>query len=128
MFFIQAILLFIFGLYIYFEKTDLVDMDNHLTRVYFWNNMKQVVKLPWVPVYTITITLFISFSHNNVRRFLDYYIIDSNYSALDLGLLVFVVGIVSLVSNLVIAPYFLRDFITLDSYRFSSYLHQYYYI
>jgi DHA1 family multidrug resistance protein-like MFS transporter len=110
MFFIQAILLLIFGLYIYFEKTDLVDTDNHLTRVYFWNNMKQVVKLPWVPIYTITITFFISFSHNNVRRFLDYYIIDSNYSALDLGLLVFVVGIVSLVSNLVIAPYFLKRF------------------
>ena len=110
MFFIQAVLLLIFGLYIFFEKTDLVDTDNHLTRVYFWNNMKQVLKLPWVPVYTITITFFISFSHNNVRRFLDYYIIDSNYSALDLGLLVFVVGIVSLLANLVIAPYFLKRF------------------
>ena len=99
MFFIQAVLLLIFGLYIFFEKTDLVDTDNHLTRVYFWNNMKQVFKLPWVPIYTITITFFISFSHNNVRRFLDYYIIDSDYSALNLGLLVFVVGIVSLLSN-----------------------------
>ncbi len=109
-FFIQALLLLVFGLYIYFEKTDLVDTDNHLTRSHFWNDMKQVFKLPWVPVYTITITFFISFSHNNVRRFIDYYIIDNNYSALDLGLLVFVVGIVSLVSNLIIAPYFLKRF------------------
>lgn len=110
MFFIQAILLFLFGLYIYFEKTDLVDTDNHLTRVHFWNNIKLVVKLPWVPVYTITITFFISFSHNNVKRFLDYYVIDSGKSALELGLLVFVVGIVSLLSNLIIAPFFLRRF------------------
>lgn len=110
MFFIQAVLLFIFGLYIYFEKTDLIDTDNHLTRSYFWDNIKQVLKLPWLPIYTITITFFISFSHNNVRRFLDYYIIDSDYSAVDLGLLVFVVGVVSLISNLVIAPYFLKRF------------------
>ncbi len=110
MFFIQAVLLFIFGLYIFIEKTDLVDTDTHLTRSYFWNDLKQATKLPWVPIYTITITFFISFSHNNVRRFIDYYIIDSNYSALDLGLLVFVVGIVSLIANLVIAPYFLKRF------------------
>lgn len=108
--FTQAVLLFIFGLYIYFEKTDLVDTDNHLTRSHFWDNMKQVFKLPWVPIYTITITFFISFSHINVKRFLDYYVIDSDYSALDLGLLVFVVGVVSLISNLVIAPYFLKRF------------------
>lgn len=110
MFFIQAVLLFGFGLYIYFEKTDLVDTDNHLTRSYFWHNMGQVFKLPWLPIYTITITFFISFSHNNVRRFIDYYVIDNDYSALDLGLLVFVVGIVALVSNLVIAPYILKRF------------------
>lgn len=109
-FFIQAILLGVFGLLIYFQKTNLIDNDNHLTRLYFWNNLKQVFKLPWVPVYTITITFFISFSHNNVRRFLDYYVIDSNYSALELGLLVFTVGLVSLFSNLVIAPYFMKRF------------------
>ena len=82
-----------------FKKTDLIDTDHHLTRGHFWSNVKQVTKIPWVPVYTITITFFISFSHNNVRRFLDYYIVDNNYSALDLGLLVFVVGLVSLISN-----------------------------
>lgn len=109
-FFIQAILLVFFGLYIFFEKTDLVDTDNHLTRSYFISNIKQVFKLPWVPIYTITITFFISFSHNNVRRFLDYYIIDSGYSVLELGILVFVVGIVSLCSNLIIAPFFLKRF------------------
>jgi DHA1 family multidrug resistance protein-like MFS transporter len=109
-FFIQAILLVMVGVFIYFKKTDLIDTDHHLTRGHFWRNMKQITKIPWVPAYTITITFFISFSHNNVRRFLDYYIIDNNYSALDLGLLVFVVGIVSLVSNLVIAPYFLKRF------------------
>lgn len=109
-FFIQAVLLFLFGLYIYFEKTDLIDTDNHLTRSYFWHNMKQAVLLPWVPIYTITLTFFISFSHNNVRRFLDYYVIDNGYSALELGVLVFIVGIVSLLSNLVIAPYFLKRY------------------
>jgi len=109
-FFIQATLLLMFGLYVYFKKTDLIDTDHHLTRGHFWSNVKQVTKIPWVPVYTITITFFISFSHNNVRRFLDYYIVDNNYSALDLGLLVFVVGLVSLISNLVIAPYFLKRY------------------
>ena len=109
-FYIQALLLLAFGIFIFFEKIDLEDTDNHLTRRYFWTNIKQVVKMPWVPIYTITLTFFISFSHNNVRRFLDYYVIDSNYSALDLGLLVFTVGVVSLVSNLIIAPFFMKRY------------------
>ena len=109
-FFIQSILLIIIGLFIFFKKTNLIDTDHHLTRKHFISNIKQIFKIPWVPAYTITITFFISFSHNNVRRFLDYYIVDNNYSALDLGLLVFVVGVASLISNLVIAPYFLKRF------------------
>lgn len=109
-FVIQAILLLGFGLFIYFEKTNLIDIDHHLTRQYFWNNVKQVRRFPWVPIYTITLTFFISFSHNNVRRFVDYYIIDHNYSGLELGLLVFVVGLVGLVANVWIAPFFLKRF------------------
>ena len=72
--------------------------------------IKQIVKFPWIPIYTITLTFFISFSHNNVRRFLDYYIIDAGNSAVTLGILVFVAGLVGLVSNLWIAPFFLKRF------------------
>lgn len=107
-FIIQAILLFIFASYIYFEKTDLVDTDHHLTREHFIENFKQAFKLPWVPIFTITLTFFISFSHNNVRRFLDQYVIHSGYSAIELGLVVFVAGIVGLISNLYIAPFLLK--------------------
>lgn len=107
-FYIQALLLILFSFWIYFTRVDLIDTDHHLTRVYFWNVLKQVVKLPWVPIYTITLTFFISFSHQNVRRFMDYYIIDEGYSATQLGVLVFITGVVSLLANLFIAPYFLK--------------------
>ncbi len=109
-FIIQSGLLLLSGIYIYFEKTDLIDTDHHLSRSYFWTDIKYMFKLPWVPIYTITLTFFISFSHSNVRRFLDYYIIDSNYSVVQLGYFVFTVGIVSLISNIYIAPYFLKRY------------------
>ena len=107
-FIIQAVLLLLFAAYIYFSKPDLVDTDHHITRRHFWINFKQVFKLPWVPIYTITLTFFISFSHQNVRRWLDYYIIDEGYSATELGIIVFVAGIVSLIANIYIAPFFLK--------------------
>ncbi len=108
-FIMQAILLFVFAAYIFFEKTDLVDTDHHLTRNHFVSHFKQAFKLPWVPIYTITLTFFISFSHNNVKRFLDYYVeIDKGYSATTLGVVVFIAGIVSLVSNIYVAPFFLK--------------------
>lgn len=109
-FLIQGGLLILFSMFIFFEKTDLVDVDHHLSRRHFWINVRQIKNMPWVPIYTITLTFFISFSHNNVKRFLDYYIIDKGFSALDLGLLVFVVGIVGLIANIWIAPYFLKRF------------------
>jgi DHA1 family multidrug resistance protein-like MFS transporter len=109
-FIIQGALLLLFGIFIYYKENDLVDIDHHLTRRHFWINVKQIVKFPWVPVYTITLTFFISFSHNNVRRFLDYYIIDAGNSAVILGIIVFVAGLVGLVSNLWIAPFFLKRF------------------
>ena len=108
MFLIQGILLLVFAAYIFFSKPDLIDTDHHLTRMHFWSNFKQAFKLPWVPIYTITLTFFISFSHNNVKRWLDYYIIDEGYSATQLGLVVFAAGIVSLISNIYIAPFFLK--------------------
>lgn len=109
-FFIQSILLIIVAILMYFTKTDLVDTDHHLTRKHLIGNIKQVLKLPWIPVYTITLTFLISFSHNNIRRFLDYYVIDDGFNATTLGLLVFTAGIVGLVSNLYIAPFFLKRF------------------
>lgn len=109
-FILQAILLLVFGQLMYFSKTDLVDTDHHLTRRHFYANMKQVGSLPWLPIYTITLTFFISFSHNNVRRFIDYYVIDEGYSAVSLGLIVFLAGMVGLIGNIFIAPYFLKRF------------------
>jgi predicted MFS family arabinose efflux permease len=109
-FIVQGALLLLFGVFIFFEDTDLIDIDHHLSRRHFWINVKQIAKLPWVPIYTITLTFFISFSHNNVRRFLDYYIIDVENSAITLGLLVFTAGIVGLISNIWIAPFFLKRF------------------
>jgi DHA1 family multidrug resistance protein-like MFS transporter len=108
LFYLQGFLLILFSLYIYFEKTDLTDTDHHLSRRFFWLNVKQMFKLPWVPIFTITLTFFISFSHNNVRRFMDYYIIDNQYSATTLGLVVFVAGVISLLSNMYITPFFLK--------------------
>ncbi len=109
-FIIQSILLLLSGIYIYFEKTDLVDTDRHLTRSFFWEDIKQIFTMPWVPIYTISLTFFISFSHSNVRRFLDYYVINEKYSVVQLGYLVFTVGIVSLISNIFIAPFFLKRY------------------
>jgi len=109
-FLIQGLLSVGFGLFIFLGKTTLIDVDHHLSRRHFWINIKQVFRLPWVPIYTITLTFFISFSHNNVKRFLDYYIINKGFSAFELGLLVFVVGIVGLLANLFIAPFFLKRF------------------
>ncbi|MCK5387954.1 MAG: MFS transporter [Candidatus Izimaplasma sp.] len=109
-FIIQSILLLLSGIYIFFEKTDLVDTDQHLTRRFFWEDIKQIFTMPWVPVYTISLTFFISFSHSNVRRFLDYYVINEDYSVVQLGYLVFTVGIVSLISNIFIAPFFLKRY------------------
>lgn len=107
-FYIQAIGLILFAIFIYVSKIDLVDTDHHLTRVYFWNVFRQAFRLHWVPIYTITLTFFISFSHQNVKRFLDYYVIDSGYSPTELGLVVGFAGLIGLISNLYIAPYFLK--------------------
>ena len=107
-FFLQAVLLVAFAIYVFLSKIDLVDTDHHMDRIYFWNVLKQAFRLPWVPIFTITLTFFISFSHSNVRRFLDYYVIDNNYSATELGLVVGAAGVVGLISNLYIAPYFLK--------------------
>lgn len=110
LFFVQAVLLVIVGVIILFKKVDLIDTDHHLSRKYFWNNMAQAVKLPWVPIYTITLTFFVSFAHNNVRRFLDYYVIDEGYSASELGLVVFAAGIAALLSNVFLAPLFMKKY------------------
>jgi len=107
-FFIQGSASLLFGLYIYFEKTDLVDTDHHLTRVHFIENMKQVIRLPWLPLSTITLTFFISFSHNNIRRFFDYYVLDNGVAASNLGWIVFAIGVVCLFTNLFITPIVLR--------------------
>jgi len=107
-FFVQGALLFLFGVYIFLKKTNTVDFSEKLSRSHFWMDLKQIVKLPWVPIYTITITFFVSFSHNNITRFLDYYIIDNQISVLHLGYFVFTVGIIGLISNLVIAPFLLK--------------------
>lgn len=109
-FILQGIFLLLFALYIFAGAVDLIDVDHHLSRRHFWINVRQIKNFPWVPIYTITLTFFISFSHNNVKRFLDYYIIDSGYDAFQLGFLVFVVGILGLLANLVITPFFLKRF------------------
>jgi len=107
-FIIQAIIGLLVGVFIYFEKTNLIDTDHHLTRRHFYINMKQVFKLPWLPTATITLTFFISFSHNNVKRYFDFYFLDSNYSTSQLGFIIFVIGIVCLITNLFIAPLLLK--------------------
>ncbi|MFK5882765.1 MAG: MFS transporter, partial [Candidatus Izemoplasma sp.] len=109
-FFIQGGLVFLFFLYIYFEKTNLKDVDHSLSRSSFVKQLKHVSTLPWIPIYTISLTFFISFSHNNVRRYIDYYISDSGYNPIELGVFIFVVGIVSLIANLWIAPFFLKRY------------------
>lgn len=107
---IQGVLLILFSLFIFFDDRDLIDVDHHLSRRHFWINIKQLANFPWVPIYTITLTFFISFSHNNVRRFLDLYIVEKGYNELELGLLVFIVGIIGLLANLLVAPYFLKRY------------------
>ncbi len=109
-FIIQGALLIISGFYILLGKTNLHDHSSDLTPEKFIHSVKQSFRLPWVPIFTITLTFFISFSHNNVRRFLDYYVINQNYSVVQLGILIFTVGIVSLISNLFIAPFLLKRF------------------
>lgn len=109
-FYLQAAALIVFGSYIYLAKTNLEDTDHHLSRHSLITKIKEVKNLPWVPIYTITLTFFISFAHNNVRRFMDYYIIDEGYNTTVLGLVLFLVGLVSLISNLWIAPFFLKRF------------------
>lgn len=49
------------GIYIFFEKTVLVDTNRRLTRKFFWDNIKQVTTMPCVPIYTITLTFLLVF-------------------------------------------------------------------
>ena len=107
-FFIQGIASVAFATYIYFEKTDLIDTDHHLTRVHFITNMKYILKFPWLPLVTITLTFFISFSQNNIRRFFDYFFINRGFEPSTLGWIVFVTGLVCLVTNLWVTPWILR--------------------
>jgi len=104
----QGLFVLLFSIYIIFEKTTLEDIDHHLSRSNFVSKLAKIRTLPWVPIYTITLTFFISFSHNNVRRFFEYYIIHEGYTSIDLGFNIFTVGIVSLLANLLIAPFFLK--------------------
>lgn len=109
-FIIQSILALLFGLFIFLEKTDLVDTDHHLSRRHFWLNIKQIGKLPWLPIATITLTFFISFSHNNVKRFFDVFATDSGYKSSSIGIIVFVTGIVALFANMILTPFLLKYF------------------
>lgn len=109
-FILQSILSLLFGLFIFINKTDLIDTDHHLTRRHFWINIKQVVRLPWLPITTISLTFFISFSHNNVKRFFDLFASDSGYKSYDIGVIVFVTGIVALFANIVLTPLIMKFF------------------
>ena len=107
-FFIQAFLMLIFGLYVLF----LMDFkDEQLAERRSMNPLKSLSNIKILPIVLI-IFLFIigliNITFTDVSKYLDVYFSDSGHGSLKLGTVNLVVGLVTLVVNLFLTPLILK--------------------
>ena len=108
--YIQAISLSIFGLilFFFFRLTDEELYNENQKRTNFIKNIKNVSKIGlWSIIFLICLTLF-NIVFTNMQRYLDYYYADIGKTSSELGLFNLIIGIVTLITNILITPILLK--------------------
>ena len=108
--YIQAISLSIFGLilFFFFRLTDEELYNENQKRSNFIKNIKNVSKIGlWSIIFLICLTLF-NIVFTNMQRYLDYYYADIGKTSGELGLFNLIIGIVTLITNILITPILLK--------------------
>ncbi len=108
--YIQAISLSIFGLilFFFFRLTDEELYNENQKRFNFIKNIKNVSKIGlWSIIFLICLTLF-NIVFTNMQRYLDYYYADIGKTSSELGLYNLIIGIVTLITNILITPILLK--------------------
>ncbi len=108
--YIQAISLSIFGLilFFFFRLTDEELYNENQKRSNFIKNIKNVSKIGlWSIIFLICLTLF-NIVFTNMQRYLDYYYADIGKTSSELGLYNLIIGIVTLITNILITPILLK--------------------
>ena len=108
--YIQAISLSIFGLilFFFFRLTDEELYNENRKRTNFIKNIKNVSKIGlWSIIFLICLTLF-NIVFTNMQRYLDYYYADIGKTSSELGLFNLIIGITTLITNILITPILLK--------------------
>ena len=108
--YIQAISLSIFDLilFFFFRLTDEELYNENQKRTNFIKNIKNVSKIGlWSIIFLICLTLF-NIVFTNMQRYLDYYYADIGKTSSELGLFNLIIGIVTLITNILITPILLK--------------------
>ena len=108
--YIQAISLSIFGLilFFFFRLTDEELYNENQKRTNFIKNIKNVSKIGlWSIIFLICLTLF-NIVFTNMQRYLDYYYADIGKTSSELGLFNLIIGITTLITNILITPILLK--------------------
>lgn len=108
--YIQAISLSIFGLilFFFFRLTDEELYNENQKRSNFIKNIKNVSKIGlWSIIFLICLTLF-NIVFTNMQRYLDYYYADIGKTSSELGLFNLIIGITTLITNILITPILLK--------------------
>lgn len=108
--YIQAISLSIFGLilFFFFRLTDEEPYNENQKRTNFIKNIKNVSKIGlWSIIFLICLTLF-NIVFTNMQRYFDYYYADIGKTSSELGLYNLIIGIVTLITNILITPILLK--------------------
>lgn len=108
--YIQAISLSIFGLilFFFFRLTDEELYNENQKRSNFIKNIKNVSKIGlWSIIFLICLTLF-NIVFTNMQRYLDYYYADIGKTSSELGLFNLIIGIATLITNILITPILLK--------------------
>ncbi|MDY5983698.1 MAG: MFS transporter [Anaeroplasma sp.] len=108
--YIQAISLSIFGLilFFFFRLTDEELYNENQKRSNFIKNIKNVSKIGlWSIIFLICLTLF-NVVFTNMQRYLDYYYADIGKTSSELGLFNLIIGIATLITNILITPILLK--------------------
>lgn len=108
--YIQAISLSIFSLilFFFFRLTDEELYNENQKRTNFIKNIKNVSKVGlWSIIFLICLTLF-NIVFTNMQRYLDYYYADIGKTSSELGLFNLIIGIVTLITNILITPILLK--------------------
>lgn len=107
-FFIQALSMVVFALFVLF----LMDFkDEEIKEIRSMNPFKtlsNIKTLPFILVFFLLIVTLINISFTDVSKYLDVYFSDSGHGSLKLGTVNLIVGLITLVVNLLITPLILK--------------------